>query len=34
VVAGRVVRYQRFAALPDALRAASLTDDDEVAHAS
>ena len=33
VVAGRVVRYQRFAALPDALRAASLSDDDEVAHA-
>ncbi len=30
VVAGRVVRYQRFSALPDALRAASLTDDDEV----
>ncbi len=33
VVAGRVVRYQRFEALPDALRAASLTDDDEVAYA-
>lgn len=33
VVGGRVVRYQRFAALPDALRAASLTDDDEVIYA-
>lgn len=33
VVAGRVVRYQRFAALPDALAAASLTDDDEVIYA-
>jgi hypothetical protein len=33
VVAGRVVRYQRFSALPDALRAVSLTDDDEVAYA-
>jgi hypothetical protein len=32
VVAGRVVRYQRFDALPDALRAAALTDDDEVIH--
>lgn len=33
VVAGRVVRYQRFAALPEALRAASLSDDDEVVYA-
>jgi hypothetical protein len=33
VVAGRVVRYQRFSALPDALRAASLSDDDEVVYA-
>jgi len=31
---GRVVRCQRFAALPDALAAAALTDDDEVIHRS
>lgn len=33
VVAGRVVRYQRFAALPEALAAVALTDDDEVVYA-
>lgn len=31
---GRVVRCQRFAALPEALAAAALTDDDEVIHRS
>jgi hypothetical protein len=33
IVAGRVVRYQRFSALPEALHAASLSDDDEVIYA-
>jgi hypothetical protein len=31
---GRVIRCQRFAALPEALAAAALTDDDEVIHTS
>ncbi len=31
---GRVVRIQRFEALPEALAAAALTDDDEVIHSS
>ncbi|MBA3460505.1 MAG: nuclear transport factor 2 family protein [Deltaproteobacteria bacterium] len=34
VRAGRVVRFQRFDALQDALTAAALTDDDEVIHRS
>jgi SnoaL-like protein len=34
VRAGRVVRFERFDALPDALAAAALTDDDEVIHHS
>ena len=34
VRAGRVSRFQRFDALPDALAASSLTDDDEVIHRS
>jgi hypothetical protein len=33
IIAGRVVRYQRFSGLPEALAAASLSDDDEVVYA-
>lgn len=34
VRAGRVVRFERFDALPEALAAAALSDDDEVIHRS